>query len=290
MLPAYHADANGSEKKMEGDDGLRTLECLRGRLQAERVASRVAKEDAELIGKKLIELENQLRVETKSKNRAEKKLKFLMKKLESLKITYVSEESEQSSSSENFGTSCISSSSSAGNKDPEEQKPKTQITNTEKCDIEEVVKETNSPTMSQNLNHGVSETSMTNQSHTSEETSSPPATSNSSTTPSRELESNRSCEDSKTDDHSSASSNSPMEVMGINGEKDNAGEDYGDNSLALVLVPESLQAPPRNGELKMVSGSVSDVLDALRHAREKLQSSLERRHMIKVGSTATKIC
>lgn len=38
---------------MEGDDGLRTLECLRGRLLAERQASRTAKEDAEIMGNKV---------------------------------------------------------------------------------------------------------------------------------------------------------------------------------------------------------------------------------------------
>lgn len=38
---------------MEGDDGLRTVECLRGRLLAERQASRTAKEDAELMGNKV---------------------------------------------------------------------------------------------------------------------------------------------------------------------------------------------------------------------------------------------
>ena len=38
---------------MEGDDGLRTVECLRGRLFAERQASKTAKEDAELMGNKV---------------------------------------------------------------------------------------------------------------------------------------------------------------------------------------------------------------------------------------------
>lgn len=42
-----------SEKKMEKEDGLRTVECLRGRLLAERAASRKAKEDAELFGNKV---------------------------------------------------------------------------------------------------------------------------------------------------------------------------------------------------------------------------------------------
>jgi hypothetical protein len=38
---------------MEGDGGLRTVECLRGRLVAERQASRLAKENAELLGNKV---------------------------------------------------------------------------------------------------------------------------------------------------------------------------------------------------------------------------------------------
>lgn len=41
---------------MEGDDGVRTVECLRGRLLAERQASRVAKENAELLGNKVMAL------------------------------------------------------------------------------------------------------------------------------------------------------------------------------------------------------------------------------------------
>lgn len=43
----------GSEKKMEGDEGLRTVDCLRGRLLAERAASRVAKEEAEIMGNRV---------------------------------------------------------------------------------------------------------------------------------------------------------------------------------------------------------------------------------------------
>ena len=42
-----------SDKKMEGDKDLRTLECLRGRLLAERQASRLAKEDSERMGNKV---------------------------------------------------------------------------------------------------------------------------------------------------------------------------------------------------------------------------------------------
>lgn len=39
---------------MEVGEGLKTLECLRGRLLAERQASRSAKEEAELMGEKVM--------------------------------------------------------------------------------------------------------------------------------------------------------------------------------------------------------------------------------------------
>lgn len=39
---------------MEVGKGLKTLECLRGRLLAERQASRSAKEEAELMGEKVM--------------------------------------------------------------------------------------------------------------------------------------------------------------------------------------------------------------------------------------------
>ncbi|XP_043699261.1 uncharacterized protein LOC122650028 isoform X1 [Telopea speciosissima] len=97
MLTDDKAEKKWRENNVEGDDGLRTVECLRGRLLAERTASRVAKEEAELMQNKLIELERQLKAEIESKNRAEKKLKFLTKKLESLKLSPIS---DQLSSSE----------------------------------------------------------------------------------------------------------------------------------------------------------------------------------------------
>lgn len=43
-----------SSKKMEGDEGLNTVACLRGRLLAERQASKVAKEEADSMGNKVI--------------------------------------------------------------------------------------------------------------------------------------------------------------------------------------------------------------------------------------------
>ena len=59
-------------------------------------------------------------------------------------------------------------------------------------------------------------------------------------------------------------------------------DDYVDNSSALVplKLPETNLAPD---QIKLVSKSICDVLDTLRHARERIQSSMERRQMIRVG-------
>ncbi|CAI9783216.1 unnamed protein product [Fraxinus pennsylvanica] len=81
---------------MEEDYRVRTVECLRGRLLAERVASRKAKEEADQLETKLVELESLLKVETKSRNRVVKKLKFLQKKLQCNKISNVLPELELS--------------------------------------------------------------------------------------------------------------------------------------------------------------------------------------------------
>ncbi|TKV96752.1 hypothetical protein SEVIR_9G450000v4 [Setaria viridis] len=70
----------------EGGGGMRTVECLRGRLLAERVASKAAKEEADQLAKRLDELEKQLADEVKVRNKAERRLRRAIKKLESLKI------------------------------------------------------------------------------------------------------------------------------------------------------------------------------------------------------------
>ena len=103
------------------------------------------------LGIKLIELENQLKEETKFRNKAEKKLKLLMKKLESLNISTISVESEQSSTSEKCEMSCTSSTSTSVSRHPEEDEPKSQFS---------------SPQISQNLEHNATPT----QSHSSPST------------------------------------------------------------------------------------------------------------------------
>lgn len=55
-----------------------------------------------------------------------------------------------------------------------------------------------------------------------------------------------------------------------------------DNSLALVPIGLP-QETSKTTQLKMVSRNVTDVLAAIRHAREMLQNSIERRHVIHVG-------
>ncbi|XP_064966246.1 uncharacterized protein LOC103986162 isoform X1 [Musa acuminata AAA Group] len=76
----------GMKERME-DERLWTVACLRGRLLAERVASKAAKEEAEKLAKRLEELERKLDEEIKCRDRAEKKLKCAIKKLESLKVS-----------------------------------------------------------------------------------------------------------------------------------------------------------------------------------------------------------
>ncbi|CAD6341242.1 unnamed protein product [Miscanthus lutarioriparius] len=69
-----------------GGGGMRTVECLRGRLLAERVASKAAKEEADQLAKRLDELGKKLADEVKVRNKAERRLRRAIKKLESLKI------------------------------------------------------------------------------------------------------------------------------------------------------------------------------------------------------------
>ncbi|XP_057470623.1 uncharacterized protein LOC130759511 [Actinidia eriantha] len=261
MIAGGNADGKWSGKNMKEEDGLRTMECLRGRLLAERVASRAAKEEAEQMGKKLTELETQLRAEIKSRNSAKKKLKFLLKKMESLNISHVS---DHSSLIEKSDISSVSSTPSFITKQPE----KSQFT---QCGIEDQsVKKTKSPIVSQDLEDSFSQSISSNQSHFCpiEESLSSAEKANSH---------------EKTDDDSSSSLKSSVEKEGCNEANSyQAEDDFVDNSLALVKVDLPKESQPSDPII--VNASVKDVLEALRHAREKLQWSMERRKMIKAGN------
>lgn len=251
---------------MEGDDGLRTLECLRGRLLAERQASRTAKEDAEIMGNKLIELKNKLKEETKLRNKAEKRLKSLRKKLES---------SEKSSAVSSVSSS---SSSSTNNKDPEDSAAsKSQISIPE-----EITKN-----VGENASDSDTTTSMKSlEISFSEETSSSPRTTTSTKSDAKDSSHEKSSgkSSSSLDDPSSSSLKASTMEIGMNGRNvnDEEEEDHVDNSLALVplKLPETKLGPE---QIKIVSKSIGEVLDTLRHARERIQSSMERRQMISVG-------
>ncbi|CAI0427163.1 unnamed protein product [Linum tenue] len=102
-----------------------TVESLRGMLLAERQASRVANEEAEQLADKLRELEKKLKEETKQKWKAEKKLTFLVKKLQSLNnISSSLTPQELYCSPSGSSSSSILNTSSSSHKDPEEGESK----------------------------------------------------------------------------------------------------------------------------------------------------------------------
>ncbi|MED6182897.1 hypothetical protein PIB30_033023 [Stylosanthes scabra] len=67
-------------------DGLNTVvESLRGRLLAERHASRLARDKAQSLQNRFLELENKLIQEIKLRDKAQRKLEFFKEKLQSLR-------------------------------------------------------------------------------------------------------------------------------------------------------------------------------------------------------------
>ncbi|OIT25858.1 PREDICTED: uncharacterized protein LOC109215807 [Nicotiana attenuata] len=295
MVSEGNADRKWSEKKTEKEDGLRTVECLRGRLLAERVASRKAKEDTELIGNKLTKLENKLREETRSRNKAEKKLNFVMKKLESLNISYVSDESEHSSLFERSEISSVTSTSVSSTKLSEDKEQNSQFTGSmvsefvesigsrkcsseyledhspelisQKCEKQEPIEKEISQENSINLEQNVTQMaifSKENDSHSKGE---------------QDLGKSRELQISNSDVNSSKSSLKEQRKIGED-ETDQQEENV-DNSLALV--PIDLPKPKETIDPVVLDTTVREVLDALRHAKEKLQTQMERRSMIKVG-------
>lgn len=255
---AFEENANGklSEKKIEEEDSLRKMECLRGRLLAERVASRIAKQEAQNMGNKMIELETKLKEETKSRNKAEKKLKFLIKKLESKSISYnISDDNEcqesvgsTKSSYENVGNNC----SSLCCLDSHKMLPHS-------CQIFQKY------TIFEELNK-YSETLLKNSSNIASSQDNENASGKEHCAKSREFEF------SISDGNSLKSS--------IEEEEKNEGNQV-DNSLALV--PMENPKTKQNIDPIVLDATVREVLDALRHAREKLQTQMERRQMIKAS-------
>ncbi|XP_074562250.1 uncharacterized protein LOC141818700 [Curcuma longa] len=94
-----------------GQQRLDTVECLRGRLLAERVTSKAAMEEVDDLEKRLGELERKLGEEAKCRSRAERRLKLALKRLESLNIV--------DEGSQLVAQSSSTSSSSSRSSDPE---------------------------------------------------------------------------------------------------------------------------------------------------------------------------
>ncbi|KAK6126120.1 hypothetical protein DH2020_040098 [Rehmannia glutinosa] len=262
---------------MEGEDNVRTVDCLRGRLLAERLASRNANEEAEQLGNKLMDLETLLKQEAKSRNRAEKKLKSLMKKLESMNISHISDESEYSGS---VGKSDISSLSSTTSSTTKENI----FGNQENAKSEKGSEKNLSENDSKN-----SLLSVSDYSSASEGSSSSGLDVNLPEIEGQECKMGINGDDAHSENSSHLGSNQSSKMdeqsdisyhsvrSGVNKEDD---EDDGrvDNSMALVTV----DAPQKNQTVdpEVLDSTVKEVLDALRHARERLQSSIEKSVLI----------
>ncbi|XP_074368908.1 uncharacterized protein LOC141708949 [Apium graveolens] len=287
MTSSGNVAAKQSGKEMEGDDGLKTLECLRGRLLAERAVSRATNEEADKLGNKLIELENKLKQEVKLRKRAEKRLRSLIKKLEALKIVHlVSDESSSSNHSsplEKSDLGSLSSSSTASSfsyPDEQKKKPNFPNRNSSNCELDKADKKDES-TSSEILKHidVVRGASSENQSFKI----------NSDKTVSEKSDDHSQCTQSsyeeKVDDHSSKSLVEDKENGGEN--RRDWDETSVDNSMALVTVDIQASFPQTTTTtiepLIAENAGVKDVLDTLRYVKEGLQCSMHRTHMIRAG-------
>lgn len=274
--------AKWSDKIMEGDEGLRTVECLRGRLLAERAASKAANDESEQIGKKVIELEKQLQMEIKSKNKAEKRLKFLMKKLDSLKISYVSAD-ESSSFSEKSEISSVSSSSRS---QFQMELPKTQFSNISEC-VTEAVERHNCPSYEDKLGssdeaiYGHSNANMIQSSQKDDDKDSlKEDENNGSKSPvTMNIDNEGHDEDTNYNVDNSMALVIVEEKAILTTKHEEDRDDSFDNSMALVVVDSVLKEEKQ--EIPISSGNVKDVLDALRYARESLQTSMEMRRQMR---------
>ncbi|KAK1409820.1 hypothetical protein QVD17_36351 [Tagetes erecta] len=247
----------------EDEGGLRTIECLRGRLFAERAASKAANHESQQINKKVIELEKQLKMEIKSRNKAEKRLNFLMKKLQSLNISYVSSADDESSEK-----SVISSVSSSN----------TQLTKISKCVIGNDTSGETHNCPSQDANCGSLDNANSNEDviQSSQKACDEYHLQREDNNGSKSIvtQNNIDNEEHHNVDNSLALIMVEEKSISTPGNED----DLNDNSMAIVAVNSMVQEEKKDALIS--NGNVKDVLDALRYARECLETSMEmRRHM-----------
>ncbi|KAL2978435.1 hypothetical protein AAZX31_13G118400 [Glycine max] len=240
-----------SSKKVEADEGLNlnTVGCLRGRLLAERQASRVAKMEAESMGNKFVELEKLLREEIKLRDKAERRLKLLKKKVGSF--------------------NCMPS--KTGQLEHSDSSEKSLPENVDHCDN---VSEASTLIQTHSHNSPFSTKDCDSQNTDNFSTNSDPDYSSPQIL--RENP-NPSSGNLKNDEIRLSTLSSRSSVT--ENESDHA--DFYDNSLALVPVTVTAKSQATNNPKPIMS--VLEALDALRHARERLQSSMRTRQMIHVG-------
>ncbi|XP_076945066.1 uncharacterized protein LOC143615975 [Bidens hawaiensis] len=241
---------------LEGDKGLSTVECLRGRLLAERAASKAANDESEQLTKRVTELEKQLKMEIKSRNKAEKRLKFLMKKLESLNMSYVSADEPSSSISEKSEISSVSSS-------------KSQVSNISKCvkNNDMSGERHKCPSYEDNLgslDDVTSEKSIENviQSGPKEDS----------------IRSKFTHNNNDNEEHDQDTCHNEQKLI-LTPRNDEGDDDVYDNSMALVVVDYTVKEEKK--DVAITNGHVKDVLDALRYARECIQASMDMRRRVK---------
>ncbi|XP_031125810.1 uncharacterized protein LOC116028294 isoform X2 [Ipomoea triloba] len=242
-------------KKMMGEEVMRTVEFLRGRLLAERVASRKAKEAAQLMGNKLVYLETKLKEETKSRNKAEKRLKFLKKKLECMNVSYVSDESENSSyevSSIPSTSTPYSSTKDSANCCQEMEKVKTGNDSSESLSGKCETKEAGDAIEEENMMSSLGKANLVESS---------------------KLEFNGN------HDLSMANGNrrSSQEGKEMDAENNLVREENVDDSLAIV--PVEMLKIKQTIDPDVLDETVREVLGSLRHAKEKLQNQMDRRRL-----------
>ncbi|KAL1541246.1 hypothetical protein AAHA92_25494 [Salvia divinorum] len=275
---------------MEGEDSVRTVDCLRGRLLAERAASKIAKEEELQLENKLMELEKLLKQEAKSRNKAEKRLKFLMKKLESMKSSHCSDESEY-----------ISSNPCSITKEEQELKEEKDLIDTQNCSFnlsdDSSIAEGASISCAIEFKGRIVE----QRNDTFEDSSSAASEKWSSNMDQGSIRSSadegikqsnglfENSLSSASDQHSSLNMDQQSGVCchSFRSCADEQGQDYNsqvDDSMALVVVDMSQRTHRIDPEA--LDASVREVLDTLRRAKEELQSSMVRRRMKMIGVAA----
>ncbi|KAL4576546.1 hypothetical protein LXL04_012642 [Taraxacum kok-saghyz] len=286
MMVNDNSTAKWIDKNMEGEEGLRTVECLRGRLLAERAASKAANDESDQISKKVTELEKQLQMEIKSRNKAEKRLKFLMKKLSSLNISYVSTD-ESSSFSEKSEISSVSSSSRSQD---QMELHKTQFNNLSEF-VTDAGERRNYPPCEDNLgslDEAISGNSNSNVMQSNQKDGDENALKKDENKGSKcPVTKNIDNEEHDQDTYCNVDESMALVIVEektiLTTEHVEDRDASFDNSMALVIVDSMITEEKQ--DIPISNGNVKDVLDALRYARESIQASMEmRRHM---GSSIT---